>query len=128
MSKEYQDIGVDTAIGTINGCPVQVAVVHLGGYVPPNYKKEDIESWGNLLKQLNEVIPSWEAARDSDRIDKNKLKKVLDLFYKRRDVAQKVYARMQANEYLTSDEQKAVEQDKADADELSRLTEELIRQ
>jgi hypothetical protein len=35
---------------------------------------------------------------------------------------------MQANEYLTSDEQKAVEQDKADADELSRLTEELIRQ
>ena len=32
-------------VGEMNGCPVQIVVQHVAGYVPPNYKQADIEGW-----------------------------------------------------------------------------------
>src|SRR3989344_1538110 len=42
LKPDYDDIGVSTFVGSLNGCPVQVVVQHLAGYVPPNYGSGEI--------------------------------------------------------------------------------------
>ncbi|MEI8067344.1 MAG: signal peptidase I [Candidatus Shapirobacteria bacterium] len=64
LNKDYQDIGIATVEGSINGCPTQVIVQHLAGYFPPNYKKEDIQAWQNNLNNLKEVQTGWSSLKD----------------------------------------------------------------
>ena len=69
-NKNYQEFGIAEVEGEINGCPTQVIVQHFAGYVPPNYKKEDIEGWKNLLLNLKEIQPGW--TRLKEYLDKIK--------------------------------------------------------
>lgn len=126
-SKEYQDIGVDTALGTINNCPVQVAVVHLGGYIPPNYSAAEIDSWGKLISQLNDVLPSWENASNAEGVDKDKVSRIVTLIKERKDAAEKIYNRMKANEYLTDQERTLAQEDTNKGKELQTLISEMIQ-
>lgn len=117
----YQDIGLSAVVGNIHDCPTQVVVVHLGGYVAPNYKKEDIESWQKLMDNLTEVLPIWEALRDVQNVDQTKLDQLLDILRKRKDIASMVVSRMRANQWLTDAEQTLVEQDKKLAEEAEKI-------
>lgn len=112
FSDQYQDIGLSPVIGNINNCPAQVVVVHLGGYVPPNYKPEDIDSWKKLIDNLNVAISTWEQLHSAKNIDQTKLDKLLDILRERKDIANKVYTRMKGNLWLTDEEEKLVAQDK----------------
>jgi len=55
----YQEVGISEVKGEINGCPTQIIVQHYAGYVPPDYKKENIGSWTTTLDQLKKIQPSW---------------------------------------------------------------------
>lgn len=125
LSTEYQDIGLSTVLGDVDNCPTQVIVLHLGGYKPPNYKSEVIESWKKLLDNINEVLPSWEALKGEEKIDQNKLDRLLNILYERRNNAQKIYDRMKRNEWLTSEEEKLAERDKELNNEAEKIVEEL---
>lgn len=124
-SAQYQDIGLSGVIGNINNCPVQVVVVHLGGYVPPDYKQEDTDSWKNLSDNLNRAISSWEHLENADNVDKNKLNQLLDILRKRLDIADKIYSRMKANQWLTAEEEKLITDDKNLAGEANGIVEQL---
>ena len=65
LNNQYDDIGVAAVLGTMNGCPTQIIVQHFGGYMPPTYSAQEIANWQKLISNLNDVIPSWEAARQS---------------------------------------------------------------
>lgn len=52
FDNKFDNIGIGEVQGNLNGCPTQLIVVHAAGYVPPNYKKEDIESWKISLFRL----------------------------------------------------------------------------
>jgi len=52
LNKEFQEVGISEVEEEVNGCPTQVLVQHFAGYVPPNYKTEDIESWKTSLSRL----------------------------------------------------------------------------
>lgn len=125
FSKEYQDIGVNVAIGDVKNCPTQVVVVHLGGYVPPNYTVKERESWEKLVNVLNDVIPSWEAVRNNEGINATKLEMLLSLLHTRRDHAQTIVSRMQKNQWLTDAEQLYVSQDRQLNDDAEKIVEEL---
>lgn len=110
MSTQYQDLGIAPVIGDIEGCPVQVVVTHLGGYVPPNYAAKDIENWQKLVDNLESVLPSWKNAINSDGIDQEKLKKLITLIEERLGNAKLIVLKMKANLWLNdSEKQKAAE-------------------
>jgi len=115
LDKRYQDTGVATVVGELNGCPVQIVVQHVAGYVPPNYKQADIESWKAAHDKLAEILPSWEKARTFGaqyEEKKSDYESIISLIKERMDITQKIYARMAANQWLTDAEKKLVEKDK----------------
>ena len=118
---DYQDIGLSPVLGEINNCPVEVVVVQFGGYVPPNYKKEHIDSWQKLVDNLTEVLPTWEALRDAKNIDQTKLSQLLDILRQRKDIGSKVLSRMKANQWLTDAEETMVAQDKKLSEEAEKI-------
>lgn len=126
-SKDYQDIGVAAVLGEINNCPVQVIVAHLGGYVPPNYSKEEVDSWTKLIANLEEVLPSWKTLKSAEGIDQNKLNQLLTILETRLTNAKKIQARMIANQWLTDEERKLVEDDKRLGEEAERIINELTK-
>jgi len=115
LNKDYQEIGVSTFVGELRGCPVQIVVQHLAGYIPPSYTKETIKSWKELVTRLKEVQPSWQILKDYEdfykrhRHDVDKLNEIINT---RLTMAQAVVARMEANEWLTEEEKKYMDEDR----------------
>lgn len=128
FSSDYQDIGISPVLGEVNNCPTQVVIVHLGGYVPPDYKKEDLESWQKLADNLIEVLPTWEAARGTPNMDEKKLEQLIIVLRERKDIAAAVLSRIKANEWLTDAEKNMLEKDKKLAEEADNLVVELNKQ
>ena len=126
-SDEYQDIGVSSVIDEIRGCPTQAVVIHLGGYKPPNYDKDEVAGWGSLIDNLREVTPSWEKLKGADTINQEKLGRLLYLLNIRLDNAVRIHDRLSKNQWLTEDEEKLVSMDKDLHNEAQNLINELNR-
>lgn len=122
LNSEYQDIGVGVVLGELNSCPVQAIVLHFGGYKPPDYSKETIDSWQKLVDTLNNVIPSWEDLKGKGSINQNDLQKLLDSLQKRRDNASRILAKMKNREWLTEEERRLADLD----EQLGKEQEEII--
>jgi len=127
FSHEYQDIGLSAVNGQLNGCPVQIIVAHFGGYVPPNYKQTEIDSWATLIKNITDILPSWEGARGAENIDQGKLSRLIEILKTRRDNAQKIYDRMKSNQWLTDEEQSLSADDSKLGKEGETLMSELLK-
>lgn len=127
FSDKYQDIGLAPVLGSINNCPTQVVVVQMGGYVPPDYKPEDVAGWQKLADNLNMAITSWGQLENASNIDQSKLEKLLGVLRQRKVIADKVYSRMKANQWLTDAEENLVQQDKSLAQEANDIISELTQ-
>lgn len=125
QGKDYQDFGIAEVQGILNGCPAQVIVQHLAGYVPPNYKEEDIQGWGKLISNLNDIIPGWEKIKDYPGVNKDDLNKLLGLMYRRKNNAEAIYYRMKTNQWLTTEENKILQEDKSLYDQSNALADKL---
>ena len=121
FGSDHQDIGINAVIGEINGCPQQVVVVHFGGYVPPNYSKDVVESWQKLLDNLNEAFSFYEKFKNSDGVDQKKINELLNLIDLRRSHVQMIVTRMKSNQWLTDSEQKYADEDKELNDKIQEL-------
>lgn len=125
LNKDNQEFGIAEIEGEINGCPTQIIVQHFAGYVPPNYKSEDIQSWGALIDNLNNLIPDWEKIKDWPNVNKDDLNKLLELMYKQKNNAEAIYYRMKANQWLTSDEEIMLKEEKSLNEQISALADKL---
>lgn len=115
LDKRYQETGIAAVVGELNGCPVQIVVQHVAGYVPPHYKKEDIEGWKTSLDRLHTVLKSWEAARSfgaqyEER--KSEYEKMIQLINERIAIAQVIFTKMSADQWLSEDEKALISKDK----------------
>jgi len=120
FDKKFDDIGIAEVEGTLNGCPTQVIVIHVAGYIPPNYKKEDVESWKTSLSRLREIQPSWASLKDNANFyqkNKNDVDRINEIISIRIANISAIASRMEANQWLTATERKMVDQDKALYDE-----------
>lgn len=118
--KQLQEIGIAEVEGKINGCPTQVIVQHFAGYVPPNYKKEVIDSWKMSLSRLKEIQPGWAKLKEYNEFyEKNKqdVDRINEIIALRIANISTIVARMEANQWLTASEEKLVEQDESLYDE-----------
>lgn len=125
---EYQDFGVSAVLGDIDQCPVQLVVLHFGGYLPPEYTAQEKEAWSRMLKNVEEVLPSWEQVKGSEGIDQQKITRLLEILYTRKKTAQTVLARMESVQWLTDAEKRIVEQDKVLSEEAQKIIGELSGQ
>jgi signal peptidase I len=120
LNKDYQEVGIAEVEGELNGCPAQVIVQHFAGYVPPNYKKEDIESWRNVLNRLKEIQPSWARLKENSSFyEKNRqdVDRINEIISMRISNITAIVARMDANQWFTASERKMADQDKGLYDE-----------
>ncbi len=107
LNKDYDDIGVSTFVGELQGCPVQVVVQHLAGYVPPNYKGEEIQSWRDGLKNLESIKPGWAQIKEAEEFyqkHKTDIDRINELIDQRILRYKQVIKRMDANEWFSSEE------------------------
>jgi len=114
LNKDYQETGIGALIGKINNCESQVIVQIFGGYIPPNYSKEVIESWKNALIRLKEIQPGWASLKEyKEFYEKNKqdIDRINEIINIRIYNISAIVSRMEANQWLTDTEQKMIEKD-----------------
>lgn len=116
LNKDYQEIGIATARGELNGCPTQIVVQHLAGYVPPNYKQSDINSWKDTLTTLKRIKSSWQDLKKYDiyyKEHKKDIDRINSIISIRIDNVKRIIFRMESNQWLTAEEQGLIDQDGA---------------
>ncbi|MDA1317180.1 MAG: signal peptidase I [bacterium] len=124
----YEDIGVSTFVGELNGCPVQVVVQHLAGYVPPNYGDAEIAAWKEGLDRLRSIQPGWQKLKEYDEFynehkgDVNRMNEIITTRIQR---FESIIVRLDANEWMTNEEKAWVSQDSALGDEQNTIAERL---
>ena len=120
FDKKFDDIGIAEVEGTLNGCPTQVIVIHVAGYIPPNYTQGDIDSWKTSLSRLKEIQPSWADLRNnssfyqSSKRDVDRINAIISI---RISNISAIVSKMESNRWLTASEQRMVDQDKSLFDE-----------
>ncbi len=115
FDKKFDDIGIGEVQGKLNGCPTQLIVVHAAGYIPPNYKKEDIESWKISLSRLREIQPGWAKLKEYKEFyeeNKQDVDRINEIISTRIANISTIVAKMEANQWLSTAEQKMIDQDK----------------
>jgi hypothetical protein len=128
LNKDYDEIGVSTFIGELNGCPVQVVVQHLAGYIPPKYNSSDIENWKNGLTKLKEIQPSWEKLKTYEAFykdNKTDIDRINDIISIRTNRISALISRMEAGEWFTDEEKKWMDEDSALGVEQNQISERL---
>ena len=125
LNKNYQDIGVAAVDKMVNGCPTQVIVGELGGYIPATYDASTVQSWTDAITSLQGVIKSWEGALGDSRVDQGKLQELLTILNRRLELAQEIAGVMQKRAWLTDNEKTRIAADTVDATSASALAAEL---
>lgn len=121
---DYSEIGLVAVSGKVAGCPTQVIVGHLGGYVPATYSSEVISSWETAKNNIDSIIPSWEQAVGQAGVDQEKLKQLLSLLRTRQALINEVLGIMQRREWISSELQARIDAD----EDVSNQAEVLARQ
>lgn len=113
---KFDDIGIAEVPGTLNGCPTQVIVIQVAGYIPAEYDKSDVQSWKDTLSSLKDIQPGWLSLRDnSDFYSKNKhdIDRINELIAQRISNISRITGKMDASQWLSSEEERMMNQDDA---------------
>ncbi len=121
LNSEYSDLGISAVNREVNGCPSQVIVGHLGGYVPADYSEDNIGSWRRLRDNLLEVIPSWERAVGDERVNQGDLSQLLTILRRRLSLAQEIVGTMEKKEWLSASQESRIQSDNQDAEAAETL-------
>lgn len=122
---DYDDIGVSSVIADVSGCPTQVIVGHLGGYIPATYELSMKESWEGARANLAEVIPSWEKAVGVTGVDQEKLNELLSLLKTKQALVEEVLSIINKREWMSDDLESRLKDDVANSERASKLAKEL---
>lgn len=128
VNSNFSDLGVSAVVKEIDGCPTQIIVGHLGGYVPPDYDANEIQSWIELRDNLRSILPSWEKAVEYKTIEQDKLSALLTILRRRISLTEEIVLTMEKNEWLSVSQRDRIKNDNVDADNLQRLSKELNKE
>lgn len=108
LNRDYEDFGLAEVEGVVNGCPTQVIVQQFAGYIPPNYKKEDIEKIEKLNAKLAEIQSGWKKLKDyKDFYEKNykDIDRINEIIDTRINNLKKILQKMESNLWLSREEE-----------------------
>jgi len=107
LDSTFQEIGVATYSGELNGRDTVVTVQLFGGYTQPGYKADYLSGWESTLNTLIKIRPSWEniknypSAYEANKQDTDRLLEIIDTRINR---IQKIVTRIKANQWFTAEE------------------------
>ncbi|QQS61206.1 MAG: signal peptidase I [Candidatus Moraniibacteriota bacterium] len=107
-----EEIGIAVIQGSLNGCPTQIIIQHVAGYIPPHYTLEIIEGWEKSLKGIKEIQPGWKNIDKNSSIykeNKKDIQRINEIMNTRIIHIQRILDRMKKNEWLTEEETKFIE-------------------
>ena len=119
--ERYQDIGVSTVVGNMNGCPTQIVVQHMAGYVPPNYSDEQVKSWVDGVATLKETKADWQEVTtwgEQYEQKKDAYDTVLRILDEKLRITERIADRMTKREWLTEEDKQLIERNTVLSDEL----------
>lgn len=128
VDEDFQDIGIAEISIDVNGCPQHIIVTQFGGYIPPDYDPTTITSWKSALESLRKVYPGWQRLTESGVFyekhtsDVDRLLYLMDLRIKN---ISGIVIRMEANQWLTDDQQQYISKDKEYGSEQEQLSEKI---
>lgn len=128
LNPEYDDIGVSTFVGEMNGCPAQVVVQHLAGYIPASYSAKERSYWQEGLDRLREVQPGWVKLREYEevyRAQKSDIDRINDIISTRIARYKQILSRVQKSDWFTDEEKLWIAEDPGLANEQNSLAERL---
>jgi len=114
FDKKFDDIGIAEVQGTLNGCPTQIIVVHAAGYIPPNYKQSDIDSWKPSFDGLKNIQSGWADLRNNtDFYSQHKadVDRINDIISIRITRIESIVSTMKANKWLSDEQNKWISED-----------------
>ena len=121
---DFDEIGISEIEGEIDSCPTQVIVLHFAGYIPPNYKLEDIESWKSNLSKLKEIQPGWLKLKEFNEFysdHKVEVDRINQIIETRINNVTLIVNKMEANQWFTDSEKKIIENETLLANEQDEL-------
>ncbi len=128
VNKDFQDIGVSELTENVNGCPKHVIVTHFGGYIPPDYTSEQIDSWRKLYDSLKSVKESWKKVTESGEFyikNKSDADRILLLLDLRINKSADLILTMEKNKWFTQEQNEYIKKDPDYDKELDELTKKL---
>jgi hypothetical protein len=128
LNKDFQDIGISSYEGELMSCPTQYIVVHVAGYVPPDYPKEQINNIRALLSKLHEVKPGWESLKqypDYYELNKKKVDRINELISIRISNLSSILATIEENKWLSKSQEEYLNRDAELSEEQQRIASEL---
>jgi signal peptidase I len=125
LDADFSDLGVSSVNREINGCPAQIIVGHLGGYIPASYDQATLSSWQRLRDSLQETLPSWEKAVGYNNINQEKLAALLTILRRRLTLAQEIVGVMENRTWLSNSQEERIKNDVSDASSAEALAKEL---
>nr|MDQ3009033.1 hypothetical protein [bacterium] len=131
LNPEYQDIGIAEVQGEVNGCPAHLIVQQMAGYVPPNYKPNELQAWRELLSSLREVEVGWSSLTESGEYyqsRKSDIDRINEIISLRLSSTATILSKMEANQWLSAADENLIENDKALASEQQELARKLNSQ
>ncbi len=131
LDPQFEDIGISEVQGQINGCPTQIIVQHLAGYIPPHYTQQEVSSWKNGLESLKKVQTGWldlstnpdsHEFYQSHKADIDHLNQIIST---RIDHIQAIVNKMDSNQWLLKTEKDYINQEKSLSQEQNNLADKL---
>jgi len=114
FDKKFDDIGIAEVQGILNGCPTQIIVVHAAGYVPPNYKQTDIDSWQKSLDSITGVSGGWADLKynvsfySQHKSDIDRMNEIIGIRISR---IESIVSTMRANKWLSTEQNQWIKED-----------------
>lgn len=132
LNKDFEETGLGIFIGQVDGCELQMIVQEFGGYLPPEYKKEDVEGWQTLLSNLKTIQPSWQKLKENGNsfYEKNKIDidRINEIISMRISNIEPIVQKMKNNKWLSKEDMDYSYQDSKLHDEQQSLADKLNKQ
>lgn len=126
--KDFSDLGIAEVQGMLKNCPAQIVVLHLAGYVPPDYTKDVVDSWKNALANLQSVQPGWAKLTTYGQFysdHKSEVDRMNNLINTRIQNISSIVATMEANQWLSSGQEAYTKKDPALSSQMNDLANKL---
>ncbi len=126
LNSEFQEIGISEVKGAFNNCPTKLIIIHFGGYKPPSYSSEVINSWKDLLNNLQEIREGWEDLKnyedfyEENRRDIDRINEIIKIRISR---ATSIINAFDRNVWLTNEQELYVSEDSQLSEEQNELSE-----
>ena len=114
FDKRFDDIGVAEVEGSLNGCPTQIIVIHVAGYVPPNYKQSDIDSWKPSLDGLRNIQSGWANLKNNVSFysqHKSEIDRINEIISIRITRTNSIISTMTENKWLSVEQNRWIKED-----------------